>query len=87
MSTWNPGGFEWIDKCIWFAFFELSGAITYPNKAINPIKMINIRLITPDRFFLILKKGFFKSLKLNRINYLSIYDTLKSLSTFKASST
>jgi len=60
ISTSNPGAFEWIDKCIWFAFFELSGAITYAKKAINATSIIYTKLIIPDKFFLILKKGFFK---------------------------
>mgnify|MGYP006911171914 FL=1 len=43
----------------------------YPNNATKATKMMYTKLITPDVFLFILKKGLFKFLKLNRIGYLS----------------
>jgi len=52
IETVKPGFLECMDKCIWLAFLELSGARAYAKMATRKQSTRKLKLKTPKKFFL-----------------------------------
>ena len=61
----NPGGFECMERCIWLAFFESSGAKAYANTAVKTHRIKKQQLKTPQKFRL----NFWSAIPVNEVAF------------------
>ena len=66
--TENPGFLECIERCIWFAFCELSGAKAYAKIAIKTQSVKKPKLKTPQKFFL----NFWSAILVNEVEFFTL---------------
>src|SRR5690606_15799377 len=66
--TENPGFLECIERCIWFAFSELSGAKAYAKIATKTQSAKKPKLKTPQKFFL----NFWSAIWVNEVEFFTL---------------